>query len=305
MRRRVFLLLLAAAAATPADLKLPLQPKSVRFAVIGDNGTGKPPQYQLGEQMADFHAAFPFDFVIMLGDNLYGGEGPADFVRKFEDPYKPLLDAGVKFYASLGNHDHPNQRFYKPFHMDGKRYYTFKRGDVQFFAVDSNYMNPEQLEWLAKELGASSAGWKICFFHHPLYSYGKAHGADLDLRKRLEPILARGGVRVVFSGHDHVYERLRPQKGIDYFVLGNSGQLRLGGLKSSPEMAQSYDQDRTFGLVEVSGDELYFQIVSRTGATVDSGVLERRRLMRAPASRLQHLPAHPPSAALCAGHAAE
>ncbi len=64
----------------------------------------------------------------MLGDNMYGSESPADFVRKFERPYKPLLDAGIKFYAALGNHDEPSQRFYKPFNMDGKRFYTFKKG---------------------------------------------------------------------------------------------------------------------------------------------------------------------------------
>ena len=41
-------------------------------------------------------------------------ERPQDYARKFELPYKPLLDAKIPFYASLGNHDDPNQRFYKP-----------------------------------------------------------------------------------------------------------------------------------------------------------------------------------------------
>ena len=77
----------------------------------------------------------------MLGDNMYGAERPQDFVQKFEKPYKPLLDAGVKFYASLGNHDDPNQRFYKPFNMDGERYYTYTKGPVRFFVLDSNYMD--------------------------------------------------------------------------------------------------------------------------------------------------------------------
>lgn len=276
MRRRAFLLLLSVVAALAADLKLPLKPKSVRFAVIGDNGTGEKPEYQVGRQLANFHDAFPFDFVIMLGDNMYGGESPADFKKKFEDPYKPLLDAGVKFYASLGNHDDPNQRFYKPYNMDGKRYYNFKRGDAQFFALDSTYMDPVQLQWIDNELSSSNAGWKICFFHHPLYSHGKMHGSDVDLRGRLEPMFQRLGVSVVFSGHDHIYERLKPQGGINYFVLGNSGQLRLHGLNPSEDTAKGFATDRTFGLVEIAGDELYFQIVSRTGETVDFGTLEKR-----------------------------
>jgi len=269
-------LLLATAAVSPPDLKLPLKPKSVRFAVIGDSGTGEEPQYQIGQEMSDYHAVFGFDTVIMLGDNLYGGQKPEDFKKKFEGPYKALLDGGVKFYASLGNHDNANQRFYKPFNMDGKRYYSFKRGDVQFYALDSNYMDPEQLQWLDKELSSSNAAWKICYFHHPLYSHGKMHGSDVDLRSQLEPMFERLGVDVVFSGHDHTYERLKPQNGIYYFVLGSSGQLRPHGLKSSAETAKGFDTDRTFELVEISGNELYFQVISRAGDTVDSGVLQKR-----------------------------
>jgi 3',5'-cyclic AMP phosphodiesterase CpdA len=276
MRLKATLFLVVVLQATAAQIKLPLKPKSVRFAVIGDSGTGAKPQYEVGQQLAEVHADFPFDFVIMLGDNLYGGEKPSDFKRKFEDPYKALLDAGVKFYASLGNHDDPNERFYKLFNMDGKRYYTFKRGEAQFWALDSNYMDPGQLEWLDKELTASSAAWKICFFHHPLYSHGKMHGSDVDLRGQLEPIFERLGVSAVFSGHDHIYERLKPQNGIYYFVLGSSGELRPGGLNPSTETAKGFATDRTFELVELSGDEMYFQTISRTGETVDSGVLERR-----------------------------
>jgi len=190
--------------------------------VIGDSGTGETPQYQVARQLSDLHAVFPFDFVIMLGDNLYGGQRPTDFKKKFEDPYKPLLKAGVNFYASLGNHDNPNQRFYKPFNMEGKRYYTFKRGDVQFFALDSNYMDPGQLEWLGKELSASDSGWKICFFHHPLYSHGRMHGSDVDLRSRLEPILERAAVAVVFFGSR---SRLRAPEAAEWHRVFRVGQF--------------------------------------------------------------------------------
>ena len=88
----------------------------------------------------------------------------------------------MKFYAALGNHDDPNQRFYKPFNMNGERYYSFKpqQGSVRFFALDSNYMDKAQLDWLEKELAASGSDWKICFFHHPLYSSGDKHGSDVD-----------------------------------------------------------------------------------------------------------------------------
>lgn len=257
-----------------ADLKLPMQPKSVRFALIGDNGTGERPQYQVADQMMKWHEQFPFDFTLMLGDNIYGGHSAADFKLKFEDPYSKLLDAGVKFYASLGNHDDSNERFYKPYNMDGKRYYTLKRGNAIFFALDSNYMDPEQLDWLEQQLKSSNATWKICFFHHPLYSHGKFHGPDLDLRRRLEPLLIRNGVKVVFTGHEHVYERLKPQNGIFYFVLGNSGELRPHNLRPSPDTAKGFDTDRSFGLVEIAGTQLYFQTISRSGHTIDSGMID-------------------------------
>ncbi len=274
MRQLLLLLLLTSAATNrAADLKLPLKPKSVRFAVIGDSGSGQQPQFEVAREMLACHIAFPFDFVAMLGDNIYGGQRASDFKRKFEDPYGPLLEAKVKFYATLGNHDGTNERYYKPFNMDGKRYYSFKRGDVEFFALDSNYMDPEQVSWLRKGLSESDSRWKICFFHHPLYSDGKAHGPDLDLRKRLEPIFVEHGVNVVLAGHEHFYERLRPKNGISYFVLGNSGELRYNNLRRSADVAKGFDTDRAFALMEIAGDELHFQTISRTGETVDAGVL--------------------------------
>src|SRR5947209_4369900 len=84
-----------------ADLALPNAKDSVKFAAMGDNGTGDTEQYDTARQMVAWRAKFPFEFVIMLGDNLYGSQEPGDFVTKFETPYKPLLDAGVKFYAAL------------------------------------------------------------------------------------------------------------------------------------------------------------------------------------------------------------
>lgn len=259
--------------ATAVAEDLPLKQGSVRFAVIGDMGTGDKPQYEIAAQMERSREKTGFDFVLTLGDNIYGAR---DMEKKFETPYKPLLDAGVKFYASLGNHDNPNERFYKPFNMGEKRYYSFKKGNAEFFALDSNYMDPEQLAWLDKALHDSSAAWKICYFHHPLYSDGKFHGPDTDLRARLEPILQSGGVRVVLAGHEHLYERIKPHGGIYYFVLGNSGELRLHGLKASSDTAMSFDTDRDFMLMEIAGDQLYFQTISRTGETVDSGEIDRK-----------------------------
>jgi hypothetical protein len=274
MRRlALFLLLAGTSLYTAAQLSLPLKDKSVRFAVIGDSGTGEKPQFEVAQQMTAIHQAFPFDFTLMLGDNIYGSKSPDDFRRKFQQPYQQLLDSGVKFYASLGNHDEMIERSYKPFNMDGKQYYSFRKGNAEFFALDSNYMDPQQVRWLDRELAASDATWKICFFHHPLYSDGKTHGPSLDLRKQIEPIFVAHGVNLVLSGHEHFYERLKPQKGINYIVLGSSGQLRPHNIRPSKNTAKAFDTDRAFLLMEIAGNQLYFQTFSRTGQTVDAGVL--------------------------------
>lgn len=280
MRTRLMLFLNVVSAflliASADQFKFPLKSNSVRFAAIGDMGTGEAPQYEVGQRMVIARQTFPFDFVIMLGDNIYGGSSPKDYERKFEVPYKPLLDAGVKFYASLGNHDNPNERFYKLFNMSGANYYSFKKGNVRFFVLDSNYMDSKQLAWLEKQLqDAGDKDWKICYFHHPLYSSGKTHGSSIELRSLIEPMFIKYGVDAVFSGHDHVYERVQPQKGIYYFTEGSSGQLRNGDLAKTGMTEKGFDTDRTFLLVEVAGDEMYFQTLSRAGNEVESGMLPR------------------------------
>jgi len=280
MRRRIFLLVVLLSWPTwslrAQDITLPVKSGSVRFAAIGDMGSGDKAQYDIAQRMAEYRAKFPFDFVIMLGDNIYGHKSPEALVKKFEMPYKALIDAGVQFHAALGNHDDSNERFYKFFNMNGQQYYSFKKGNVRFFVLDTNYMDPKQLAWLERELSNNAGSdWKICYFHHPLYSSGAFHGSSTELRLILEPIFLKYGVDVVFAGHEHVYERVKPQKGIYYFTEGASGELRAGNLRQTDFKAAGFDRDRSFMLVEISGDELYFQAVSRTGMTVDSGTIRR------------------------------
>ena len=263
-------------AGTAQQFALPSAANSVKFAAIGDAGSGDPPQYDIANQMTRFHATFPFDRVIMLGDNIYGGQGPQDLIQKFSKPYKALLDMGVKFYASLGNHDDPANNRYPLWNMGGQMYYTYSTKNVRFFALDSNQVDPKELAWLENALKNSQDEWKICYFHHPLYSDGGTHGSSVDVRALFEPLFVTYGVNIVFSGHDHIYERLTPQKGIYYFVEGAGGQLRKGDTNRSAMTAKSFDQDQSFMLVEVDGSLLSFQTISRVGATVDSGVIHRQ-----------------------------
>ena len=282
MRRVVFwsacALLLMVCPLQPAaqDVILGKHLDSVKFAVLGDFGTGERAQYEVAERMWNAHTTFPFDLVVALGDNMYGRQRPEDFANKFERPYAKFLQAGVVFRAALGNHDRPENRNYAPYNMGGDRYYTFVRPRVRFIVLDTNVMDVKQLAWLEQTLATATEPWKVVYFHHPLYSDGGRHGSNVELRVLIEPLLVKYGVRVVFTGHEHIYERTTPQKGITYFVAGSGGQLRKGDVRRSPLTAAAFDQDQAFMLVEITGEQLLFQTISRMGTTVDAGVIDRR-----------------------------
>jgi len=267
------------------ELALPKKAGSIRLAIIGDSGRGDDAQRAVAQQMVIWRQQFPFDLVLMLGDNIYDSHTAADYRAKFEDPYKALLDAGVTFHAAIGNHDDSNQVRYEKFNMGGQRYYSFRRRETslegitgagaRFWALDSRTLDPEQLAWLAEGLKDSGSRWKIVFFHHPIYTSGRYTAGASSLRRALEPILVKGDADVVLSGHEHFYERTHPQRGIFYFVSGAAGSLRRGDITRTELTARGFDSDYSFMLMEIADDELYFQAISRAGETVDAGVLRK------------------------------
>jgi 3',5'-cyclic AMP phosphodiesterase CpdA len=266
---------------------LPLRAASLKFAVIGDSGRWSDQQRETARQLTAQRKEFPFDFVLMLGDNNYGDGSAESYLQRFEIPYKPLLDGAVTFHASLGNHDAGAQWDYPLFNMNGHRYYTFERTSgvlpplagerVQFFAADTVNLDDEQLSWLDRELSHSKADWKIMFFHHPIYSSGRYSFSSAARRRTLEQVFIEHEVDLVFSGHEHLYERMKPQSGVMYFVAGGSGSVRQGDLRPGRYMAAGYDRDLTFMLVEIAGDAVYFRTVNRLGEIVDGGKIVRVR----------------------------
>jgi hypothetical protein len=249
----------------------------VRFAVIGDSGTGGKGQREVADQMFAVWKRYPFDTVLMLGDNIYGGESTRDFSEKFERPYEDLLNSGVKFYASLGNHDEAKQISYPGFNMGGHRYYSVVLSRyLRAISLDSTAMDGNQIRWLEDQLSGTQSQWTVVFMHHPLYSSGKRHGPSLHLREVLEPLLIKYRVDVVFSGHEHFYERLEPQNGVQYFISGAAGKLRRSNIRHLNETGCGLDQDNSFMLLQATEELLEFTTVTREGKVVDQGTIRKQ-----------------------------
>lgn len=252
----------------------------LRFAVIGDWGDGSDDQAALGKQMVSVYQKSSFDFVLGSGDNIYPNGAARHFVKKFEEPFSGLLKNHVKFHTVFGNHDveegRQDQCHYPLFNMEGRHYYTLHRGNglVDIFMLDSTDYDLAQAGWFEDALRTSTARWKVVVMHHPLYSSGKKHGPNLKLRRKIEPLLTKYKVNAVFAGHDHIYERVKPQQGVQHFVTGAGGRLRRGGMeKESTITATGYDKDNHFMLIELDDRKINFKAISETGELIDSGTM--------------------------------
>jgi hypothetical protein len=260
-------------AGTVSPLGMPQLRGGTIFALMGDSGSGDTAQRDVAQAMLTyFTTARRFPFVLMLGDNLYHD----DYNSEFLEPYKPLLDKGVTFYAALGNHDRDLEIHFKPFNMNDTDHYTFDQGNARFVALNSNHPDdPEQIKWLDSVFTNAGDKWRVAFFHHPLYSSGQ-HGAESRqvIRPALEDALVRNKVDVVFSGHEHLYERIHPQRGIRYFVSGGGGRNLYG------YHASDFDEigvsEHHFMVVEIAGDRLLFEAITHSQKLLDCGVLYRR-----------------------------
>jgi hypothetical protein len=266
----------AAATPQPPGTTSPLPMPSIRggtvFAIMGDSGSGDQAQKAVAQAMLTyFETAHRFPFVLMLGDNLYDD----DYTNEFSVPYKPLLDRGVKFYAALGNHDRDLEIHFKPFNMNDVDRYSFDQGNARFAVLNSNHpADPLQLKWLDEVYADAGTKWRIAFFHHPLYSSGQHAAESRDvIRPALEPVLVRNHVDVVFSGHEHLYERIKPQHEVKYFVSGGGGRYLYGYKPNAfDEVGVS---EHHFMVAQIAGDRMFFEAITHAQQVIDCGVLYR------------------------------
>jgi calcineurin-like phosphoesterase family protein len=253
-------------------LPLPGNRGSTVFAAIGDSGSGDAAQDSIARAMLTyFTSGRRFRFVLLLGDNLYHD----DYTGEFLTPYKALLDRGVKFHAALGNHDRDLQIHFKPFNMNDREFYSFDDGNARFVALNSNRpSDPAQAKWFETVFADAAAKWRICFFHHPLYSSGQhAEESAQVIRPALEDALVQAQVNIVFSGHEHLYERIAPQQSVRYFVSGGGGR-NLYQVRPS-EFDEVAVSEHHFMALEIDGNRLFYEAVTATQDLLDCGLLFR------------------------------
>lgn len=248
----------------------------LRFVAIADTGSGDSNQYAVADAMTRYHQKNPYKLAILAGDNIYTNGEIWKIGEVFEQPYKALLQAGVKFRACLGNHDIRTdngvpQVQYAGFNMSD-RIYTFREQTVQFFALDTN-VNVDwkvQLAWLERELKQSTAKWKVVFGHHPMYSSG-VYGSDRGLINLLAPLFKRYGVQLYINGHEHSYERTRPIDGTTYLITGHGG-AHLRSVGRNDWTAYSVSR-HGFTALNVYRDRLEINGIGTDGQVFDRGVI--------------------------------
>ena len=277
---------------TPPDIVLEPEAwtttgEAIRFAVLGDNGTGGRNQMDVARQMARTYQHDPYGLVLLAGDISYYGSIENRWDEVFVEPYTPLIDAGVEWELAIGNHeisenksDYAVEEIQAQVRRFGKSgtYYTAKHGPMDVFVLDTTLPlstgegGPEQIAWLEEALDASSARWKVALLHQPPYSSG-AHGSHLPVREAVEPLFVEYGVDVAFAGHDHHYERTTPQGGVVWIVSGAGAKLtRVEGA----EFTAHAESTLQFMLASIDGDTMDLQAITTDGSVIDQVTLEAR-----------------------------
>jgi acid phosphatase type 7 len=235
----------------------------VSFVAFGDSGWNGPDQDAILEQLQ----TVPLRLIVHTGDIAYESGTLGEFESTFFDVYAPLLRSFPVFPA-IGNHDSSEafRQVYDLPRQGDHNWYSFDYGDVHFVALDTNEMTDEQAAWLDRDLAASDREWRIVYGHHPPFSSGE-HGSSMRFRELFGPVLERHRVDLVLSGHDHDYERVKPQNGVHYVVTGGGGRgTRPVGESAFTDFSE---QVLHFVYVEVEGDQLLLHAIDATGVEFD------------------------------------
>ncbi len=242
----------------------------LHIAVAGDVGTGDFKEYATSAAMDVLDEQNNFAALLLLGDNVYENGEPDKVQEKVFDPFNPVLDKDTKLYAVLGNHDVRNGNgpaHAKALGMPNRWYSKQLNADTTLIALDSTDPgNAEQLQWLDATLAETQTRWTIAIFHHPAFSAGY-HGNEPGVQQHFVPLFKKHQVDLVLTGHDHDYQRNKPQDGTLYIVTGAAAKLRDVGRKDFTEVAFSV---HSFVTLTIYNDRIEGTAIDHSGQTIDT-----------------------------------
>lgn len=274
------------------------------FTLVGDSGAGSDAQFKIARQIAQR----PSDLLIHLGDVIYPYFTFGQTDTRCLSVYRSWLRSKPAFFT-WGNHDlymgvepflaafrQPTNNTPYQEHLSDKTlpefYYSFDAGDahfsILFWPYSSQYFmreNCPQLKWLEADLAASSKPWKFLAIHHPVNTSGghrlddkNANGiADrLEVSQRILPLAKKYGVQMIFSGHDHNYERFHPVDGVHSVVSGGGG-IFVYGLVERDGNSALFQPRWNFCRVQLRGDQLQLQAIDLNGVVFDALEIRRTR----------------------------
>ncbi|HEX2050698.1 MAG TPA: metallophosphoesterase [Actinomycetota bacterium] len=261
-------------------------PRVVRVVALGDFGSGTDGQYDVARAMCRHREREPYSDVVTTGDNIYETGAPEDFELKFFTPYRCLLQRGVEFHATLGNHDVATDggrpELAEPAFGMPARHYTWRAGPITFVALDSNGwvddgVDEAQTAWLVRRLRAArDRPWTVVAMHHPIYSGGAYHGPTPSFAATFDERFARLGVDLVLQGHDHIYSRAR-SNGVTYVVTGGGGAALTGCADPPRPRVARCESKLHFVELEATRRTLVTSAIGEGGATFDRYDVPRNR----------------------------
>ena len=285
------------------SFRMPQESKVTKFLYLGDvQFQESMEEYrEWGEMVKEVYQAHPdLDFAVIGGDLV---NSPGELAQ-----WEAFLDA-CDVFAKLplvtvaGNHEgvHSNYTYQKLFALpddaeedqSGEEFYSLDFGDVRFLMLDSSFLTEERKasmgdgkwqaeeerveRWIRRESVDCQKPWLAAVIHHPVYGMHDEDTVSPQIRRLWAPLLETGGVRIVFSGHQHLYQRTRPIHGVVY-LMGNSGQResRFFHGNNLPEYTQQiYDRGANYQIVEAGARRLKMTSYNKKGLVIDETVLGR------------------------------
>jgi Mg-chelatase subunit ChlD/predicted phosphodiesterase len=291
------------------ELVCPVECK-IRFAAVADSGTA----YSRTGDVAQLIKSWDPAVIVHAGDLVYPDMGTPEDSDKYETqvaqwywwaiggyngPYGRGPEVN-KFLPAIGNHDYddgPGSRYFGFFNLPGnERYYTVKRGPVQFFFIDSYGYGPTasgpggnnvagtgagpgvgssdlsstgpQAQWLQQQLAASDCPWRVVVWHHPPETSGVDYYPGYSV---MNWPLGTWGADVLITGHSHVYERIHRTDGVLHIISGWGGK-DLRQFVTTPVATSQVRYSDDFGAVrfDVSTTTLVAKAFNRLGVEIDT-----------------------------------